>query len=66
MKIICCLLAAIGCASSLPAAPAPADFAATRRIESRPISSPRLAEVRLDAPLLAATRAGFPDLRLFD
>lgn len=66
MKQTLPFLAALGCVSSLLAATAPDDFAATRRIDSLPISSPRLAEVRLDAPLLAATRTGFPDLRLFD
>ena len=66
MKQTLSFLAALGCVSSLLAAATPDDFAATRRIESSPISSPRLAEVRLDASLLAATRTGFPDLRLFD
>jgi hypothetical protein len=47
-------------------AAAPADFAATRGIESTRLSTPRLVEIRLDAPLVAATRPGFPDLRLFD
>ena len=45
----------------------PADFAATRDIlPAAPLTAPHLVEVRLDAPLFAATRLGFPDLRLFN
>ena len=47
-------------------AAAPADFDATRDVISAPIPTPRPAEVRLDAAVCAATRPGFPDLRLFD
>ncbi len=44
----------------------PADFGSTRDILAAPITSPRLVEVRLDAPLVAATQPDFRDLRLFD
>ena len=44
----------------------PADFASLRAVSGAPIDSPRLVEVRLDADAMAATRPGFPDLRLFD
>ena len=44
----------------------PADLARLREISGAPIDSPRLVEVRLDADVMAATRPGFPDLRLFD
>lgn len=45
----------------------PADFVTTRAIqEGAPLAAPRLVQVRLDAPIFAATRPGFPDLRLFD
>jgi len=45
----------------------PTDFAATRDIlPDAPLTSPQLVEVRLDAPLFASTRLGFPDLRLFN
>lgn len=44
----------------------PADFAFTRPILASPLSAPRLVEVRLDAPLFAATQPGYPDLRLFN
>ena len=47
-------------------AAAPADFAVTRDVISAPIPTPRPAEVRLDSAVCAATRPGFPDLRLFD
>ena len=47
-------------------AAAPADFAATRAVLGADLAEPRLVQVRLDAPLFAATRPGFPDLRLFD
>ena len=59
------LLLAGSCTSPLRAA-APADFAATRPVLSPPLETPGLVEVRLDAPLFALTRPGFPDLRLFD
>ena len=65
MRAILRFLALAGCATSLLAA-APADFAAVRDIRSAAIDAPRLVQVRLDGPLLAATRPGFPDLRLFD
>ena len=65
MKNILSLLCLLACATPIRAA-APADFAATRAILSDPLESPPLAEIRLDAPLFAATRPGFPDLRLFD
>ena len=45
----------------------PSDFAATRSIlPTAPLAAPQLVEVRLDAPLFASTRLGFPDLRLFN
>ena len=45
----------------------PTDFAATRDIlPAAPLTTPQLVEVRLDAPLFASTRLGFPDLRLFN
>ena len=47
-------------------AAAPADLDVIRDLRGPAISTPRLAEVRLDAAILAATRPGFPDLRLFD
>lgn len=47
-------------------AAAPGDFAATRAVLSETIRSPQLVEARVDAALFAATRPGFPDLRLFD
>ncbi|NLG35560.1 MAG: DUF3999 domain-containing protein [Lentisphaerae bacterium] len=65
MKTSVCFLVLLACAASLPAA-APDNFAATRGILSGPLDAPGLVEVRLDAPLFALTRPGFPDLRLFD
>lgn len=53
------------CATTLPAA-VPADFAITRAIRGADLAEPRLVQVRLDAPIFAATRPGFPDLRLYD
>lgn len=47
-------------------AAAPADFAAVRDVLGADRRAPRLVEVRLDPAVLAATRPGFPDLRLFD
>lgn len=44
----------------------PTDFASTRAILGEPLAAPRLVQVRLDAPIFAATRPGLPDLRLFD
>ena len=53
--------------AAVPAfAAAPADLDVTREVHGPRIAEPRLAEVRLDAAVLAATRPGFPDLRLFD
>lgn len=58
------------CAVLLPCAAAafaaPADLDVTRELRGPAISEPRLAAVRLDPAILAATRPGFPDLRLFD
>ncbi len=45
----------------------PADFATTRPLlPPAPLSAPRLAEVRLDAPLFASTQPDHSDLRLFN
>ena len=44
----------------------PADLNVVRDLRGPAITAPRLAEVRLDPAILAATRPGFPDLRLFD
>ncbi|MGD9781845.1 MAG: DUF3999 family protein [Kiritimatiellia bacterium] len=62
-KILCPLLALL----PLPLfAAVPADLASLRDVSGAPIDAPRLVEVRLDAAVMAATRPGFPDLRLFD
>lgn len=50
---------------SAPAA-VPVDFTHGRDLSGPDRHAPELAEVRLDAAVLAATRPGFPDLRLFD
>lgn len=47
-------------------AAAPGDFAITRDVLSQTIRAPQLVEARIDTSIFAATRAGFPDLRLFD
>ena len=65
MKTLLSLISLLAAAAPLFAA-VPADFSSTRDILSPPLSSPQLAEVRLDAPLFALVRPGFPDLRLFD
>ncbi|HRT04573.1 MAG TPA: DUF3999 family protein [Kiritimatiellia bacterium] len=44
----------------------PADFAQVRDVSGPAGRAPALAEIRLDAAVFAATRAGFSDLRLFD
>ncbi|MGD9612406.1 MAG: DUF3999 family protein [Kiritimatiellia bacterium] len=44
----------------------PVDFAHVRDVSGPERRAVRLAAVRLDAALLAATRPGFPDLRVFD
>lgn len=44
----------------------PADFAQVREATGPAGRAPALAEVRLDAAVFAATRPGFPDLRMFD
>lgn len=44
----------------------PADFAQVRDATGPDRRAPALAEVRLDAAVFAATRPGFPDLRVFD
>ena len=44
----------------------PVDLASIREVSGAPIDSPRLVEIRLDSAVMAATRPGFPDLRLFD
>lgn len=53
-------------AAAAALAATPGDFAATRDIRSTTIRAPQLVEVRIDTPLFAAARPGFPDLRLFD
>ena len=65
MKNILFCAVLLPCAAAAFAA-APADLDVTRDLRGPAISTPRLAEVRLDAAILAATRPGFPDLRLFD
>jgi hypothetical protein len=57
---------ALAAAATPLLAAVPADFGSARDILAAPVSSPRLVEVRLDAPLVAATRPDFRDLRLFD
>ena len=53
--------------AGLPAwAAVPADFAQVRDVSGPDRRAPALAEIRLDAAVFAATRPGFPDLRLFD
>ncbi len=47
-------------------AAAPADCAFTRPILGADLAAPRLVEVRLDAPVFAATQSGYADLRLFN
>ena len=54
------------CAVPAAWAAVPADFAHVRDVSGPERRAPALAEVRLDAALLAATRPGFPDLRVFD
>ena len=44
----------------------PVDFTHGRDLSGPDRHAPALAEIRLDAAVLAATRPGFPDLRLFD
>lgn len=44
----------------------PVDFAYVRDLSGPERSTPAPAEIRLDAPILAATRDGFPDVRVFD
>ena len=44
----------------------PADFAQVRDATGPDRRAPALAEIRLDAAVFAATRPGFPDLRMFD
>ena len=44
----------------------PADFAQVRDATGPDRRAPALAEIRLDAAVFAATRPGFPDLRVFD
>ncbi len=44
----------------------PADFRSSRDLSGPAVDAPCLAEIRLDAHLMADTRPGFPDLRLFD
>ena len=56
------LLAAAAASSAVE----PGDFAAVRDVLPQTIRTPQLVEVRVDAALFAATRPGFPDLRLFD
>ena len=56
-----CLLLSANAAAALE----PGDFAATRAVVPTTIRAPQLVEVRLDTPLFAATRPGYPDLRLF-
>lgn len=65
MKKFISFLVFVGCATSILAA-VPADFATTRAIQGVPLAAPRLVQVRLDAPIFAATRPELPDLRLFD
>ena len=63
MKRIALLLAL------LPApllAAVPADFRFGRDLSGLALDAPRLVEVPLDAAIMAATRPGFPDLRVFD
>lgn len=44
----------------------PADFAQVRDLSGPAGRAPALAEIHLDAAVFAATRSGFPDLRVFD
>ncbi len=62
-KALVCLLLWIGPAAG---AVVPANFAHVRDVTGPDRSAPALAEIRLDAAVLADTRTGFPDLRLFD
>ena len=62
-----CFVVSLSFFSSALFAATPADFATTRDIlPAAPLAAPQLVEVRLDAPLFASTRLGFPDLRLFN
>ena len=54
------------CAVSSAWAAVPADFAQVRAASGPDRRAPALAEIRLDAAVLAVTRTGFPDLRVFD
>ena len=60
------LVSALLVAAAAARAAVPGDFRATRTLSGAALDAPRLAEVRLDSAILADTRPGFPDLRLFD
>lgn len=62
-KALVCLLLWTGSAAG---AVVPANFAHVRDVAGPGQSAPALAEIRLDAAILASTRPGFPDLRVFD
>jgi len=66
MKRFTASLLLLACAVLPLQAAAPEDFRAQRGILDTPIPGPQLVEVLLDAPIMADTRDGFPDLRLFD